>query len=76
MLCVSGGMSQLDVGQFYQFVDDGIDGEPGWRVNLQFACNVATVRHDRVYRKVKRFGNLLVGHTLDNAGDNFLLACA
>lgn len=41
----------LNILQLYQFVDNGVDGEAGRRMNLQFAGNVASVCDNRMYRE-------------------------
>ena len=66
----------LDVAQLDQFVDDGVDGEAGGRVDLQLAGNVAAMGDDGVDGEKELLGNGFVGHSLYDAGDDLLLALA
>ena len=63
---------QLDAGNVYQAIDDGVDGEAGGTVNLQFAGDVAAVGDDGVDGDAEVVGNLLVRHAL-HQGDNHIL---
>ena len=67
---------QLDAGNVYQAIDDGVDGEAGGTVNLQFAGDVAAVGDDGVDGDAEVVGNLLVGHSLDKGNDDVALAVA
>ena len=43
-----------------EVVDNGIDGEAGRRMNVQFAGDMLTVRHHRMLRDTKHIRNLLI----------------
>ena len=57
-------------------VDDGIDGQAGSGVDVEFAGDVAAVSHDRIYRNKHLFGNLLVRQAHGHQSDNLALAVA
>ena len=70
------GGSELDGGDVDEFVDNGVDGEPGGGVDLQLAGDVAPVGDDGVDGDAEPFGYLLVLQALDDADDDLLLALA
>ena len=43
---------------------------------LELAGNIAPMGDDRVNRDIKLFSDFLIGHALDNAGDDFSLTLA
>ncbi len=51
----------LDLADVYKFIDDGINGEPGRGVYIQFAGDVPTMGGDGMDRDEQAVGNLLVG---------------
>ena len=57
-------------------IDDGIDGESGRTVDLQFSGDVSPVGDDRIDRDAEMVGDLLVGHALNEADHHVLFAFA
>ena len=66
----------LDLGQFDQLIDDGVDRQTRRGVYLQLRGDIAPVRDDGVGRYAERLGDLLVGHALHHADDDLPLAGA
>ena len=67
---------QLDGGDVYQVVDDGIDGEARRGVDLELSCDVSPVCDDGVDGDAEVVGDFLIGHSLHHADDDILLAVA
>ena len=57
-------------------IDDGVDGESGRTMDLQFSGDIPSVGDDGVGGNAQMVGNLLVGHSLYQADDDILLAVA
>ena len=51
-------------------VNDGVDRESAYGVNVQFARDVFAVREDRVDRQEEMRRNLLVGKPFDDVSDD------
>ena len=68
-------LGSLDDGiDVYEIVDDGIDGQAGQTVDLEFAGYVAAMGDDCVDRDAEMGGYLLVAHALDQRNNDFFFA--
>ena len=57
-------------------IDDGIDGESGRTMDLQFPGDIPPVCDDGIGGNAQMVGNLLVGHSLHQTDDDILLTVA
>ena len=70
----SGHVLESDGRDIHKVVDNGVDGEAGGRVDLEFAGDVATMGNDGIDGDAEMVGNLFVRHALHQSDNYIFLA--
>ena len=60
----------------YQIIDNGVDGESRWRMNLKFVGYIAPVSRNGMDREKEGVGYFFIGHAFGYTSYDFLFSLA